>query len=74
MLYGVPDLQYIAGRGYFRNDVKTHPGISRNHFLKFDGNTYVACNTISTRVHNSRLASSFRKCLYKLTKRKTRRF
>jgi|GEM_PF-2396518 len=45
-----------------------------NGFLGFDGNTSVACNTISTQVHSHRRVSSFRKCLHTLPKRKARRF
>jgi len=45
-----------------------------DRFLEFDGNTSVACNTISTQVHNHRRVSSLRKCPYSLTKGKPRRF
>jgi hypothetical protein len=63
MLPGVLELPPIAGPGDTCEKLSKHQRITLYRFLEYDGNTCVACNTISIQVHIHRRVSSFRKCL-----------
>jgi len=74
ILHDVLDLPHIAVPGIPEKSFQDVSGYRFNGFLECDNNTSVACNTISTQIHNYRLVSSCRKYSQTLLKRKTLRF